>query len=241
MNDDSARAAGDYDTMADAYDTANPYNDLYERPAILHLAGDVDGATVVDAGCAAGALTAALVDRGARVRAFDVSPAMVELAERRLGDKADVRVADLARPLDFVDDESVDLVIASLVLHYLQDWVPTLKEFRRILRPGGKLVFSTHHPAMDWLQFERPNYFATELLTDVWTKGGRSFEVRFYRRPLSAIFAALGEAGLGIDEIVEPMPLPELATQNPEAYQRLTTRPWFLCVRATRDRLTRTG
>jgi SAM-dependent methyltransferase len=230
---DSARAAGAYDAMGVAYDVPSPFNDLYERPAILALAGNVDGLRVVDAGCAAGALSQALVGRGARVQAFDVSPAMVDLARARLGDTADVRVADLAEPLHFLSDGSVDLVVASLVLHYLRDWVPVLREFRRALRPGGALVFSTHHPAADWLSFERPDYFATELLTDVWNKAGRSFEVHFYRRPLTEVFRAVREAGFLVEEVAEPMPVPALAEQDAAAYQRLTTRPWFLFVRAS--------
>jgi hypothetical protein len=42
------------------------------------------------------------------------------------------------------------------------------------------------------------DYHATELLTDRWEKGGREFEVRFWRRPLSAMFAAFAEAGFQV-------------------------------------------
>ena len=132
--------------MGDAYDSPSSFNDLYERPAILSLVGDVDGLRVVDAGCAAGVLSQALVRRGACVQAFDVSPTMAALARSRLGDTAEVRVVDLAEPLDF---------------------------------------------------------------------------------------RAVREAGFVVDEIAEPMPVPELAERDPEAYRRLTTRPWFLFVRAT--------
>ena len=52
---------------------------------------------------------------------FDKSTKMLEIARRRLGDGADLRVADLGRPLPFPDG-AFDDVIASLVLHYLEDW-----------------------------------------------------------------------------------------------------------------------
>jgi hypothetical protein len=38
---DSTRAAQEYDAMGAAYDSPSSFNDLYERPAILTLAGDV--------------------------------------------------------------------------------------------------------------------------------------------------------------------------------------------------------
>ena len=46
---------------------------------------------------------------------------MVDLARQRLGEDADLQVADLAAPLPFADAEFDD-VVASLVLHYLEDW-----------------------------------------------------------------------------------------------------------------------
>jgi SAM-dependent methyltransferase len=41
-----------------------------------------------------------------------------------------------------------DLMLSSLVIHYLADWEPTLREFHRVLAPRGRLVLSTHHPFM---------------------------------------------------------------------------------------------
>lgn len=224
----------DYDRMGEAYAAhaeSSPYNALYDRPAILALAGDVRGQRVLDVGCAAGALSSALVDRGAHVLGIDASQTMVRLAERRLADRARFRVADLARPLDFVASGSVDLVTASLVMHYLEDWVPTLRELRRVLAPGGRVVLSTHHPGEDWRWFDRPDYFATELIVDRFPVSGETTEVRFYRRPLSAVFAAVREAGFHVDDLAEPMPLPECAERFPDAYASLTTTPRFLYLR----------
>lgn len=227
-------AADDYDRMGEAYAVhaeASPYNALYDRPAILALAGDVRGQRVLDAGCAAGALSAELVERGADVLGVDVSQAMVRLAERRLAGRARFRVADIARPLDFLATGSIDLVAASLVMHYLRDWLPTLGEFRRVLSPGGRVVFSTHHPAEDWRWFQRPDYFATEEIVDRFPLGDRTAEVRFYRRPLSAIFAAIRKSGFQVDELDEPMPLPDCAEKHPDSYASLTTTPRFLYFR----------
>src|ERR1700759_4983 len=108
FNDDSGGPPGlnDYDGLAEGY-TAGTENSLvhayYERPAMLALAGDVAGRRILDAGCGAGALLAALRERGAGVVGIDKSPGMLELARRRLGDSADLRVAELGSLLPFAD------------------------------------------------------------------------------------------------------------------------------------------
>lgn len=73
------------------------------------------GRRILDAGCGSGPLFAALRDRGAVVTGLDRSTGMLELARRRLGDGADLRVANLRRPLPFPDG-AFDDVIASSVL-----------------------------------------------------------------------------------------------------------------------------
>jgi len=121
---DSANPAGinDYDSFAEAYTASNETNLLnayYERPAMLALAGDVAGRRILDAGCGAGPLFAALRDRGAIVTGIDKSAGMVGLARRRLGDDADLQVAELGRPLPFPDD-TFDDVTASLPRRHLR-------------------------------------------------------------------------------------------------------------------------
>jgi len=138
----------DYDGFAEAYTASNENNLInayYERPAMLGLAGDVAGRRILDAGCGAGALLAGLRDRGAIVTGFDKSAGMVELARRRVGDDADLLVAELGGPLPFPDG-TFDDVTASLVLHYLEEWGPALAELRRVLKPGGRLIVSVSHP-----------------------------------------------------------------------------------------------
>jgi ubiquinone/menaquinone biosynthesis C-methylase UbiE len=113
---------------------------------MINLAGDVNGHRVLDAGCGSGPLSAALRANGAIVTGFDASSAMVELARQRLGEDAALHVAELSQPLPFADGVFDDLV-ASLVLHYLQDWTAPLAELRRVLMRGGRLILSVNHPS----------------------------------------------------------------------------------------------
>jgi 2-polyprenyl-3-methyl-5-hydroxy-6-metoxy-1,4-benzoquinol methylase len=233
---DGSRAAGEYDMMGRAYaDDAerNPMNVSYERPQMLAMAGDLAGRRVLDAGCAAGSLSEAMVALGASVVGVDISESLVRIARDRLGSRAEFHVADLAAPLPFLPDGSFDIVTASLVLHYLRNWSSTLQEFKRVLRPDGVLLVSTHHPINDVEIADPPApYFETTLLTDTWRKGGREFEVRFYHRPLSAIIDALADAGFLVERIPEPIPDRTAFAASPEFYDRMRRAPWFLFIRA---------
>lgn len=202
--------ANDYDTFAEAYTAeteANLINGYYARPAILDLAGDVSGRQVLDAGCGSGPLFAALRDRGAIVTGFDSSTKMVELARRRLGADAALHVADVDSPLPFPDG-AFDDVIASLVLHYLEDWTAPLAELRRVLRPGGRLIMSVHHPIIVKLIDPKADYFATSKWSDECTFNGQKALLTYWHRPLHAMTDAFAAAGFRIAVISEPQPAP---------------------------------
>jgi ubiquinone/menaquinone biosynthesis C-methylase UbiE len=233
---DGSRSARQYDAMAVEYSTDNDesaFNAYYERPAMIGLLGDVSGYRVLEVGCGAGPLTAWLVDHGATVTATDVSPGMLERAKQRVGLRATFHLADLARPLSFAADGEFDLVVASLVLHYLEDWASVLGEVRRVLKQDGAVVFSTHHPAMDWQLHSPEDYFAVKQVTEVWSKGSGDFEVTFWRRPLTAMTEAIASAGFVIDRLIEPGPLPELRDRDLDNFEKLRHEPQFLFFRLT--------
>jgi SAM-dependent methyltransferase len=233
MND-AERSASEYDAMAADYaadNASNAFNALYERPATIALLGDVRERTVLEPGCGTGVLTAWLADHGAAVTGFDVSPAMVGIARATVGDRARLLVADVGRPLSFAENGSFDLVVASLVLHYVRDWRGALTEFGRVLRPGGRIVVSTHHPAMDWQLHSKEDYFSVKQVTETWVKGSGHFAVTFWRRPLGAMCDDIAAAGLVIERLVEPAPLSELARLDPAAFHVLTSAPRFVFFR----------
>jgi SAM-dependent methyltransferase len=224
--------ANDYDSFAEAYSAEtenNIVNAYWARSSIMALAGDVAGRRILDAGCGSGPLSAALRDRGAIVTGIDASAGMLALARRRLGDDAALHVVDLRDPLPFADG-AFDDVVASLVLHYLEDWGPTLAEMRRVLRPGGRLIASVHHPFVDYLiQDPRPNYFATTSYTDEWTFDGQSFPMSFWRRPLHAMTDAFTSAGFRLAVISEPQPDPAARELFPDDFQDFSNKLSFLC------------
>jgi ubiquinone/menaquinone biosynthesis C-methylase UbiE len=221
----------DYNSFAEAYSAANEQslvNAYYERPAMLALAGDVAGRRILDAGCGSGPLSAALRDRGAVVTGVDASVGMLALARRRLGDDVALHMVDLNDPLPFAD-RAFDDVVASLVLHYLEDWGPTLAELRRVLRPGGRLIASVDHPFVAYtIQDPRPDYFATTSYCFNWTFNGESVPMRFWRKPLHAMTDAFTTAGFRLSVISEPQPDPAARALFPDDFHDLSIKTTFL-------------
>ncbi|MEO5710740.1 MAG: methyltransferase domain-containing protein [Nocardioidaceae bacterium] len=199
--------ADHYDSVARNYSKQNEsglFNAHYNRPAMVKLAGDVRGRRVLDAGCGSGALSEALRARGAVVTGFDSSPAMLELARERLGQDADLQVADISLPLPFADG-AFDDVVASLVLHYLEDWTAPLSELRRVLKPGGRLLLSVNHPRILESSDPGADYFSVTQYTDEYTfDDGQAWVLTFWHRPLHAMADAFTEAGFRIAVISEP-------------------------------------
>jgi SAM-dependent methyltransferase len=224
--------ANDYDSFAEAYTAeteASLVNGYYERPAILDLAGDVAGRRILDAGCGSGPLFAALRERGATVTGIDSSAKMLQLARQRLGAGAALHLADLRSPLPFPDG-AFDDVIASLVLHYLEDWTAPLAELRRVLTSGGRLIASVDHPFQSQMQAgPGADYFATRKWSFEWNLRGHTAPMSFWHRPLHAMTDAFTAAGFRIAVISEPPPAPDTPRELLPA--KIAERPSraFLC------------
>jgi ubiquinone/menaquinone biosynthesis C-methylase UbiE len=239
----NAAVREDFDTLAERYADKidkKPHNAYYERPATLALLPDVNRKKVLDAGCGPGKYAEILVERGAEVVAFDLSPRMIEQAKERLGGKATFVVADMVEPLDFLDDASFDGVVAPLSLDYIENWQPTFHEFYRVLKPGGFFILSICNPVMDAAEERCTNYFNVEPVVETWIGfGGEPAPVHKFRRSFEAILSPLLEAGFKLDRLVEPIPTQEFAEALPDDYALLTRRPGFLCMRTVKPDLHR--
>jgi SAM-dependent methyltransferase len=125
-----------FNVSADAY---GRFMGRYSEPLAVQfaeLAGVRAGQRALDVGCGPGALTAQLVDRlGAdAVSAVDPSPSFVEAVRERFPDIG--AQSGSAEQLPFLDD-SFDVALAQLVVHFMSDPVAGLGEMARVTRPGG--------------------------------------------------------------------------------------------------------
>ena len=134
----------------DVYDSSNDVDAQVYRERLRRALEYVDGlglphgAPALDVGAGAGVSTVALAERGFDVTAVDSAVGMLELTKRRAA-KEGVSVTAVqgdAHALP-IGDASVDVVVALGLLPWVEDPVGVLREFARVLRPGGIAVLSS--------------------------------------------------------------------------------------------------
>ncbi len=98
------------------------------------------GMEVLDVGCGTGIQLASYQRAGCRVTGIDASPAMLEVARRRLGQRASLELGDAAA-MPYAD-RAFDLVMAATALHEMPEGVRSaaLGEMKRVLRPDGRML-----------------------------------------------------------------------------------------------------
>ena len=101
-------------------------------------------------------------------------------------------------------DAAFDDVVASLVLHYLEDWTEPLAELRRVLKPGGRLILSLNHPIVHTALNPDAKYFDIAEFSFDAEHAGRTVTYNIWHRPLQAMSDAFAAAGFRISVISEP-------------------------------------
>jgi SAM-dependent methyltransferase len=189
--------------------------------ADAHLLGEVSGRRVLEVGCGAAQCARWLREQGADVVAIDLSEAQLRHAavlDRRRGTYVATAQADVAAlPLAA---EVVDLVCSAYGgLPFVADAAAALREIARVLRPGGRLVFSVTHP-IRWCFPDDPgpegltarqSYFDRRPYVEE-DDAGRATYVE-HHRTLGDWVTALRAAGLDLERLVEP--------EWPEDHQRV--------------------
>ncbi|MFC2144535.1 class I SAM-dependent methyltransferase [Acidobacteriota bacterium] len=138
MTDPYRRIARFYDAVVE------PFNASLRR-YVAKVAGPQEGMKVLEVGCGTGTNLELFAEAGCEVSGLDLSPSMMELAKKKLGDRADLRLGDAAA-MPF-DDGSFDLVLSFLTLHEMPPAVraPVMKEIVRVAGGDGKALFIDYH------------------------------------------------------------------------------------------------
>lgn len=155
------RAAAGYDAAAELqYEIGGR---LIERMDLIRL----QPRRILDLGAGTGRFSAALMKRyrGAHVVALDIAPAMLGRVRARGGwRRRPACVCADGEVLPFADD-SFEFIFSNLMLQWCTDLEPVFGELRRVLAPGGLLMFTTFGP--DTLRELRESWAAVDGYTHV--------------------------------------------------------------------------
>ena len=132
-------AAEGYRLWADTWDdTPSPIVALEGR-ALLPWISSLKPRRAIDVGCGTGRWTGRLGAIG-----VDASPSMLAVAASKHGLRGRLAVGDAAALP--VASGVADLVLCALTFGHIRDQAGAMREFARVLRPGGTLIVSDFHP-----------------------------------------------------------------------------------------------
>ena len=208
--DKARRVQEMFASIAPSYDSNNRIHsfglDRLWRHRVVKLMSPVEGLDVIDVACGTGDLSEAFERAGAQsVLGVDFTPEMLDIAkvraQRSRRERIEYRVGD-AMALE-LEDASGDLVSIAFGIRNVASPEQALSEFRRVLRPGGRLVvleFSEpSNPLIRWGH----NLYCTQLMprTAAFLARDRSGAYRYLPKSVSAfmgreqLVSAIQEAG----------------------------------------------
>jgi SAM-dependent methyltransferase len=210
----------------------NP-NDTLEQPVLLELIGDFQGLRILDLGCGDARFGRLALDHGcAAYLGIDGSNNMVAAAHEVLAGGPGQVVHAAIEEWDY-PQETFDLVVSSLALHYVPDVEAVLEGAFRALVPGGRIVLSIEHPVITschrgWVEEQRADWLVDDYFVEgprvtSWL-GGRVVRIH---RTAQTYFSAMQAAGFVVGCLREAEPQRERFSDAAE-FERRRRIPLFL-------------
>jgi len=225
----AVRAA--WDTNAAFWDESMGEGNTFHRqliePGMLKLLELRQGERVLEIACGNGQFARKLTSLGAQVVATDFSPNMIERARAHsepFNNEVDYRVVDATNETQLLElgSHEFDAVVSNMALMDMSDIEPLFRAVPMLLKPRGRFVFSTMHPAfnsnnpafvaemtdVDGTIAETHSLKLARYLTSAAYRGiaiiGQPVAQYYFHRPLQELFGTAFRMGLVLDGLLEP-------------------------------------
>jgi ubiquinone/menaquinone biosynthesis C-methylase UbiE len=138
--------------VKDPYKKIAKTYDRYVEPSIavlrqigMKMYTPKEGMHVLDVGCGTGTNLMLYHEAGCNVSGIDLSPTMVEVAQKKLGDRAEIRLGDASKTP--YSDDSFDLVTGLFTLHEMPSQIrpAVISEMVRVVKHGGRILLIDYH------------------------------------------------------------------------------------------------
>ncbi len=223
------------------------YREEMNNPAFFNLVGNVRDKQILDLACGEGSNAQILARKGAKVVGVDFSKKMIELARQtekkeKLG--INYYVSDAANMKEFQND-FFDVVTCFMALMDIEDYEGAIREVARVMKKGGRFIFSVTHPCFEWgivttngqhigdwkyeerkksmlerkvLHFEVKRYFGIVQCENSWNMERlvKPFKTTFFHRTLTDYFQALYKSRLLVQRLAEPKPTARGTSKYPQ-------------------------
>jgi ubiquinone/menaquinone biosynthesis C-methylase UbiE len=220
--------------------------------------GEVEGLTILDAGCGAGYLCRLLAKWGAKMVGVENSRRFYEMAleYERKEPLGIIYHHGTISSMPYLQDESFDAIVSNYVLMDCRDYKGAVKEFARALKQGGIAVVVISHPCFNttpvsgghkWIKIpldtqrreERTgwvvdNYFLRCCFEESWG----NFKTPFisFHRPLTDYYQTFRENGFSVTDLEEPS-VSEWGMQELPAHlvKYMLRIPWSIAFRLRKE------
>lgn len=183
----------------------------------LGLLGNVSGTDTVELGCGGAQFGIALAQQGANVTGVDISEEQLSYAQG-LAEEHDVDVNFIHNSVTDLSDISggtFDLAVSAFAFQWVEDLGACFSEAARVLRDGGKLVFSVDHPYYKIIDPESHEFKKSYFDDSPRRAYSDSFDAEMvvYSRGVGETVQLLNDAGFSVEAIREP------GYEKPEEYE----------------------
>ena len=226
-----------YDAIAEWYDSIVRSGGLIHDivlPRVNALIGNPQGQTICDLACGQGIVSRHLARQGAQIVGVDLSGKLLEIARSYLDDDplAISYIRGDAQALA-LRNGTFDGVVCNMALMDIPDLRAVLLNVARILKQQGWFVFSITHPCLEtiraqtrWVHDEigeqAVNSYFVEGLWRSDNLDGIRGKVGAYHRTLTTYINTLWDAGLAVEQLIEPQAVEDMAVRYP-AYRDTPT------------------
>ncbi len=181
-------------------------------PNLLRIVGPKKDVKILEVGCGDGYFADAFAKEGASVVGSDIAKEMIDRAKERNGSlRWYVAPAD---KLEFAKDATFDVVVVVLAIQNIENLSGAIAEAKRVLVPGGELIFVLNHPVFripkktSWgwdeenkVQYRRLDSYLSESSEEIDMDPGKQTGKRIthsFHRPLQLYIKVLAKHGFGV-------------------------------------------